>query len=294
MPKGDPFTALCRQAAERDSRVVADLHLHTTASDGDHTPSQLVHFGRNANLDVIAITDHDTCAGYAAALDTLRAFGVPRPEVVCGVEVSAEFEGAEVHILGLFVDPADPPLRAALEASCVARRERLRRFVRRLGEDGVRLDPGLVEAAERASVSLGRRHVAGLLARAGIARNRFDAFRRFLQPLTSAAPPTHLLPVARAIELIRGAKGLATLAHPGERFDEDAIRRLADAGLQGVEVRFPAANLSRTAELTAITGRLGLARTGGSDSHAAAERAVGSVGLSRNEWLALKSHPFGS
>lgn len=294
MPKGDPFTALCRQAADRDARVVADLHLHTTASDGDHTPSQLVHFGRNANLDVIAVTDHDTCAGYDAALDTLCTFGIPRPEVVCGVEVSAEFEGSEVHVLGLFVDPENPALRAALAASCAARRERFRRFVRRLGEDGVKLDPGLVEVVERTSVSLGRRHVAGLLLRAGFARNRFDAFRRFLQPLASAVPATHLIPVAKAVELIRGARGLAVLAHPGERFDEDAIRRLAEVGLQGVEVRFPAANLSRTADLGRIAERLGLARTGGSDSHAVADRAVGSVGLSRAEWGALKAHPSGS
>lgn len=294
MPKGDPFTALCRQMADHDTRVVADLHLHTTASDGDHTPSRVVHYGRNAKLDVIAVTDHDTCAGFDAAIDTLCTFGDARLEVVCGVEVSAEFEGAEVHVLGLFVDPENVELRSALEASCVARRERFRRFVRQLGEDGVALDPGLVEATERASVSLGRRHVAGLLVRAGVARNRFDAFQRFLQPLASAVPPMHLIPVARAIELIRGANGLAALAHPGERFDEDAFRRLADVGLQGIEVRFPAANLSRTAELTAIAGRLGLARTGGSDSHAVADRAVGSVGLTRSEWLALKSHPSGS
>lgn len=294
MPKGDPFTALCRLAAESDTRVVADLHLHTTASDGDHTPSQVVHYGRNANLDVIAVTDHDTWAGYDAALETLCTFGIPRPEVVCGVEVSAEFEGAEVHVLGLFVDPENVPLRDALAASCAARRERFRRFVRRLGEDGVTLDPGSVAATERASVSLGRRHVAGLLARAGVARNRFDAFQRFLQPLTSAVPPTHLIPVAKAVELIRGANGLAVLAHPGERFDEDAFRRLADVGLQGIECRFPAANLSRTSELIGIAGRLGLARTGGSDSHAVADRAVGSVGLTRTEWLELKGRASGS
>ena len=294
MPKGDPFTALCRQAADRDTRAVADLHLHTTASDGDHTASQVVHYGRNANLDAIAITDHDTCAGFDAALDTLRTFGTPRRRWCAGVEVSAEFEGAEVHVLGLFVDPEDAALRAALEASCAARRERFRRFVRRLGEDGVKLDPGLVEAVERASVSLGRRHVAGLLVRAGVARTRFEAFRRFLQPLASAVPPTHLIPAAKAVELIRGAKGVSALAHPGERFDGDAVRRFAEIGLQGIEVRFPAASLSRTAELNGIAGRLGLARTGGSDSHAAADRAVGSVGLSRAEWLALKSHPRGS
>lgn len=291
MPKGDPFTALCQLAAATDTRVVADLHLHTTASDGDHTPSQLVHLARNANLDAIAVTDHDTLAGYDAAV----ALGLPRPEIVPGVEVSAEFDGREVHVLGLFVNPANAELRAALEASCAARRERFRRFTRALADGGAALDAGLVEVTERASVSLGRRHLAGLLVQGGHARTRFDAFRRFLQPLAEAVPPTHLIPVARVFELIRGAGGLSALAHPGARWDEAAVTRLAELGLQGIETRFPAANLSRTAELTRIAGRLGLACTGGSDSHAAADRAVGSVGLARAEWLALKvRQPSGS
>ncbi len=294
MPKGDPFTALCQLAAATDTRVVADLHLHTTASDGDLTPSQLVHVARNANLDAIAVTDHDTVTGYDAALDALRTFGIPKPEIVPGVEVSAEFEGREVHVLGLFVDPSNAELSAALAASCAARRERFRRFVAALATGGAALDPGAVEGVERASVSLGRRHLAGLLVRAGHARTRFDAFQRFLQPLAAAVPATHLIPVARVVELLRGAGGLSALAHPGERFDEAALTRLAELGLTGIEVRFPAANLSRTAELVRIAGRLGLVCTGGTDLHAAGDRAIGSVGLARAEWVALKSRPFGS
>lgn len=294
MPKGDPFTALCRLAAATDTRVVADLHLHTTASDGDLTPSQLVHLARNAGLDTIAVTDHDTVAGYEAALDTHCTFGIARPEIVPGVEMSAEFEGKEVHILGLFVDLLNTELLASLAASCAARRERFRRFVALLAERGTVLDPGLVNAVEKGAVSLGRRHVAGLLVRSGVARNRFDAFQRFLQPLTSAAPPTHLVPMARAVELIRGAGGVSSLAHPGERFEEPVLKRLADLGLQGIEVKFPAANLSRTAELVRIATRWGLACTGGTDLHAAADRAIGSVGLSRAEWAALNKCRFGA
>lgn len=290
MPKGDPFTALCRLAAATDTRVVADLHLHTTASDGDATPSQLVHFARNARLDAIAVTDHDTLTGYDEAV----AVGVPSPRIVPGVEVSTEFDGREVHVLGLFVDPADADLRSALEASCAARRERFGRFVKVLAERGAAVSAGEVAATERASASLGRRHLAGLLVRAGHARTRFDAFRRWLQPLAEIVPPTHLIPLPLALALIHSAGGLSVLAHPGERWDEPALSRLASLGLRGVEVAFPTANLSRTAELTRIARRLGLACAGGSDSHAPAERAVGSVGLARGEWRALAAQPSGS
>jgi len=290
MPKGDPFTALCRLAAATDTRVVADLHLHTTASDGDLTPSQLVHFARNARLDAFAVTDHDTLAGYDEAV----ALGLPTPRIVPGVEVSTEYDGREAHVLGLFVDPANAPLRSALEASCAARRERFRRFVDVLAERGAAVNAGEVAVAERASVSLGRRHLAGLLVRAGHARTRFDAFRRFLQPLSETVPPTHLMPMTRALELIHSAGGLSVLAHPGERWDEAALSRLASLGLRGVEVKFPAANLSRIAELVRIAGQLGLACTGGSDSHAPAERTIGSVGLPRVEWLTLAGKASGS
>src|SRR6476660_7365413 len=98
MPRGDPFTALCRQAAELARRVVADLHLHTTASDGDFTPSQVVAFARQARLDAIAITDHDTLAGVGEAQEAAGGL-----RVIPGVELTAEWDGNEVHVLGLLV-----------------------------------------------------------------------------------------------------------------------------------------------------------------------------------------------
>lgn len=102
------------------------------------------------------------------------------------------------------------------------------------------------------------------------------------------------MPMARALELIQAAGGLSVLAHPGERWDEAALSRLASFGLRGVEVKFPAANLSRIAELARIAGRLGLVRTGGSDSHTPADRAIGSVGLTGGEWRSLAGKASGS
>ena len=115
MPRGDPFTQFCRQMASTDRTVVADLHLHSTASDGDYTPSHVVALASVGKLKAIALTDHDTCAGIAIARDAALQFPESRrPEIIAGVEVSSEFEGREVHILGLFVDPDHEPLKSAL------------------------------------------------------------------------------------------------------------------------------------------------------------------------------------
>lgn len=105
MPKGDPFTALCRQTAALSRRVAADLHLHTTASDGDFTPSQVVAFARAAKLEAIAVTDHDTFAGVGSALEAAAGSGLT---VIPGVEVTAEWDGNEVHVLGMFLRSPSP------------------------------------------------------------------------------------------------------------------------------------------------------------------------------------------
>ncbi|MEO2088974.1 MAG: PHP domain-containing protein, partial [Gemmataceae bacterium] len=146
MPRGDPFTALCRQSARLARPVVADLHLHTTASDGEFTPSQVVAFARRARLDAIAVTDHDTFAGVNAAIEA--ADGV---RVIPGVELTADWHGREVHVLGYFPgglprDSGQRGIESRLADLCHLRRERFRDFVRLIREAGHPLDDGLVAA----------------------------------------------------------------------------------------------------------------------------------------------------
>ncbi len=288
MPRGQPFTVLCQLAARLGQPRVADLHLHTTASDGDFTPSQVVAHARQAHLDAVAITDHDTVAGVAEAEVAARGTGLT---VIPGVEATAEFAGREFHVLGYFVRPGDPRLAEHLEAVCDRRRERFRAFLARMAEAGAVLPDGLAEADVRRSVSLGRRHLAGLLVRAGVVRSRFAAFRRFLDPAAASVPPLHRTPAAEVIRLIRGAGGVAALAHPPEETGEELLTGLRDVGLQAVEVAFPAASLGRSNRLRELAGRLGLAATGGSDCHgpeAAAGRGVGARGVTRDELAALR------
>ncbi len=280
MPRGQPFTTLCQLAARLSRPRVADLHVHTTASDGDYTPARAVAAAREARLAAVAVTDHDTLAGVAEAVEAARG----AVEVVSGVELSAEFAGREYHVLGYFVRPGDPRLAAHLVAACERRRERFRAFLAKLPLDG----PAGTEPV--GSASLGRRHLAGLLVRAGVARSRFDAFRRFLNPITSEVTAGHLTPVAEVIRLVHDAGGVCSLAHPPEDADESLLTSLRRFGLQAVEVAFPAATAGRTERLRGLAAKLGLAVTGGSDCHGPepAGRAVGARGVTRDELDALR------
>ena len=215
MPRGDPFTQFCQQITRTGRTIVADLHLHSTSSDGDYTPSHVVALAVVAKLNAIALTDHDTFAGLPAAREAVLQFPMARrPEIIAGVEVSAEFEGREVHILGLFVDPENSPLKEALGRIAESRLIRFRAFIDHFHRNGTTLDEGRIDAVLTGTACPGRRHIAGLLVDSGFARSRFDAFNRFLNPAGSAVPPKGLLPAGEAIERIHRAGGIASLAHP--------------------------------------------------------------------------------
>lgn len=286
MPRGQPFTALCRLAARLSEPRAADLHVHTTASDGDYTPSQVVALARQSRLKAVAIADHDTLAGVGPAVEAAGG----GPEVIPGVELSAEFGGREVHILGYFARPDDRRLTEHLETVCDRRRERFRTFVARLGAAGVVFPKGLAELEAGRSTSLGRRHLAGLLVRTGAARNHHAAFQRYLLPISPEVPADHLTPAAEVIRLVRAAGGVCSLAHPPEGDEEALVTGLHSLGLLAIEAVFPAASATRTERLRGLARKLGLAVTGGSDCHGpgVAGRAVGARGVTRDELDALR------
>src|SRR5262245_43336021 len=153
MPRKDPFTAMCRHAAGLASPRWADLHTHTTASDGDLTPSQLVAFAKRAKVLALAVTDHDTTAGLAEAVTAAAG----ELELVLGVELSASFRGREVHLIGYHFDPADVAMNATLSRICTRRRERFRDYLAKLDRP---IPEHLIAGVEAVSASPGRRHVA--------------------------------------------------------------------------------------------------------------------------------------
>jgi predicted metal-dependent phosphoesterase TrpH len=266
----------------------ADLHVHTTASDGEFTPAQVVALARQAGLAAVAVTDHDTLA----AVEEARAATGEHVEVVPGVEITAAFADREVHLLGYFVRTDHAELNTALGRLCERRRDRFRDFVAKLADRGIHLPDDRVRLTEESAVSLGRRHVAGLIEACGFARNRTEAFHKFLWSVGGRVLPKLLVPADEAIHLVRAAGGVAALAHPPPDFAEEHFRTLAGFGLAGVEAVYPWGRNSPAARLRELAGRLGLAVTGGSDCHGPlpAHRRIGSHGITADELDVLREH----
>jgi hypothetical protein len=286
MPRGDPFTALCQLAAGLSRTIIADLHLHTTASDGDYTPSQVMAFARQAKLEAIAITDHDTFAGIDEAVEMA---GTDGPRVIPGIELTAEWNGHEVHLLGYLRGGCSLFSASRLNEIVHRRRERFRDFIQKIRDAGYPLDEGLVAAVESTSASLGRRHVANLLVRTGISGTYREAWQRFVGPFSAQVLPKLRLPFSEAVRLIHDANGVSSLAHPSSELCESDLHTMKAAGLVAVEGKFPAAGVERTVTLIGWAKSVGLAVTGGSDYHGGENptRKVGSYGLMRGEWQRL-------
>lgn len=284
MPAGSPFTRLCQSLPRPRSLGRADLHLHTTHSDGLYHPEQVVDLARRAGLAAIAVTDHDTLTGIAPA----RAAARHSLEVIAGVEITCDFQGRELHLLGYFVDPDDGPLVEALADIALSRSERFQIMLDRLAARGVDVR-AQAETMVRGS-ALGRRHLAELLVQQGHAATVRQAFQRYLQDRGTVQVAKRRLPVERAIGLVRAAGGVAAWAHPPY---DDAVAHLATLrglGLGGVEIYFPSCRPGHVRRFKEMAGRLGLAVTGGSDCHGPEplRRAVGSFSVSADELAVLR------
>ena len=242
----------------------ADLHVHTTHSDGACSPCEVVVAAANVGLKALAITDHDTLSALAVARPEAARLGV---ELIAGVELTAEYEGREVHILGHFVRDDDPSLVAATSSLRRARAERIRALVDRLEGLGLSVD---LEALGRAfpRATLGRKHLADWLARTRQVGSPRDAFARYLGDGGPAEVPKPRLAWTEAIALIRGAGGVAGLAHPPYNLREATLRLLADAGLGAIEVAGPAVNPRCGKRWRAWAASMGLVPIAGSDFHA--------------------------
>jgi len=284
--KRSHFTTVAGRLAKLDRPRRADLHLHTTASDGDYTPEEVVSLARQANLPAIAITDHDTLSDVQVA----QARAGSGLEVVPGVEISADYNGREVHLLGYFIRLDHEELNARLAAVRVARRDRFHSFVTRLAENGTRLPADEVRPVAECSSSLGRRHLARLLVQSGFAQSRHEAFHRLLRPLAESVVPKWLIPIREAIRLVRAAGGVASLAHPPRELTVDDFHTLADAGLGALEAEYPWARRSRGRGLRECARQLKLAITGGSDCHGLdpSHRRIGSYGITVEELTTLR------
>jgi len=252
-----------------------DLHLHTNASDGQHTPTELIDIVRQHHLDVIAITDHDTTAGIAEALSAADS----HPRVIPGIELSAEDEQGDVHVLGYFIDPANAAFQARLDHFRTERLERGQRIVQKLVDLNMPITWDRV-AAIAGDASIGRPHIARALVEAGYVESVHDAFDRYLYNGGPAYVARYRLSPEEAIQFIHAASGVAVLAHPGLLSDYGAmVQRLVPAGLDGVEVYHPENNQTVRLNLAGLAQQYDLVITGGSDFHGSAIKANARPGM---------------
>jgi 3',5'-nucleoside bisphosphate phosphatase len=244
----------------------SDLHTHTTASDGTLTPAELVRRALEGGLEVLAVTDHDTVAGVAPAIEAAAGTGL---RVLPGVELSALYSGGGLHLLGYGFDPAAGGMDVRLRALTMGREERARAILRLLAEVGAPLSWDRVAVLARGAV--GRPHIARALVAAGYARDVSDAFARFIGEGRPAYLPSGRLSVAEAISLVREAGGEVALAHPllpARPLDlARLLPELRDAGLTGIEVYHSEHDAATTARLRRLADSQGLWWTGGSDFH---------------------------
>lgn len=253
--------------------VRIDLHAHSNVSDGTDTPAELVAVAADAGVDVLAITDHDTTAGWQAAAVALPV-GM---RLVRGAELSCSApDGAghtvTVHLLAYLFDPDSPALAAEQARLRAQRRSRLRAMAEQMAADGFPIDPdGLMDSLPPDSPA-GRPHLARALITAGVVSTVDEAFAKFLRTGGAYHKSRVDTPVERAIEMIGTAGGITVLAHPfarhrGPTVSADVIADLARLGLGGVEVDHPDQDDPTRAELRAIAADLDLIRTGSSDYH---------------------------
>jgi predicted metal-dependent phosphoesterase TrpH len=253
--------------------VRIDLHTHSSVSDGTDTPAELVANAAASGLDVMALTDHDTTKGWAAATEALPAglTLVRGAELSC---ISPDGRGGTctVHVLAYLFDPDSAPIVAEQHRLRGERRHRLRRMAIQMRADGLPIDPDEVMDGLPVGSSAGRPHLAMALQRAGLVTSVGEAFDRYLNNGGRYYLPKADTPVRDAIEMINEAGGVTVLAHAfaqtrGRIVTEDVIRDLAAAGLAGIEVDHPDHDAAARVRLRALATELGLPTTGSSDYH---------------------------
>ncbi len=268
----------------------ADLHVHSSASDGTEPPAEVMRRAAAAGLDVVALTDHDTVAGHAEAREALEGSLILLP----GMELSCRLDGRSMHLLAYLFDPDHPELAAELVRIRDDRVLRARAMVDRLTELGVDISWDQVAAIAGPAV-VGRPHIARAMAASGAIASPREAFTRdWIADGGRAYVSRYALDPLRAIGLARAAGGVAVVAHPRAGRDtlvsDEQIAGLAAAGLAGLEVFHPDQSGTERARLLALAHDLDLVATGGSDDHGGlTDHRLGSETTGADAYQALLS-----
>jgi 3',5'-nucleoside bisphosphate phosphatase len=265
----------------------ADLHVHTTHSDGVCSPCEVVVAAARVGLGALAITDHDTVSAVAVARPEAAWWGI---ELVPGVELTCEYDGRELHILGHFIREDDADLLEAMAVLRSGRSERLRKMIVQLEALGFSIQEEALRRAFPRAVP-GRRHVAEFLVGTRQVPSLREAFLHYLGDGCPACVDKPRLDAGRAIALIESAGGVAALAHPRVDLREQTLRALVELGLRAIELDGPGFSRNLSRRMQARANGLGLIGIAGSDFHAPDRpgRWVGAITTARDQLEALRA-----
>jgi len=250
-----------------------DLHIHSIASDGRKTPSEVVSLAASRGVRLIALTDHDTTHGWAEARAKGDALSV---RVIAGVEINTDSPMGEVHLLGYFANPDHAELQTALNELHEKRIARAKAIIEKLNLEGAPITLEQVQAGNAQTV-VTRAHIAQALHEGGWVSSKSAAFELYIGRGRPAFVPRYAFDPKQAIDLIRSAGGVVSLAHPIRSGSVDYIPALVEMGLQALEVYYYDHSSDDMARLKALADKYRLLRTGGSDFHD--ERGDGGRGL---------------
>ena len=244
--------------------VKADLHTHTTVSDGKYSPTQLVDLALQRSITTLAITDHDSCDGYFEALQHARQKG--GINIIVGAEISTNYHGKETHMLAYLFDPQNSELVGLLSRQKGARIRRASQIIEKLNAEG--LDISLEEVTEYAGNGLiGRPHFAKILQKKGLVSSHNEAFIKYLGDGGSAFSTLDNCDIQDAIKTVHSAGGVAILAHPGKYTTDEKLEELREMGIDGVEYIHPSHDFSLQKKYQQWARSHNLICTGGSDFH---------------------------
>lgn len=256
-----------------------DLHVHSTASDGSYTPSELVQYAIHKNLSAFALTDHDTTAGIDEALTEARRLnteaGRQLISVIPGIELSAEHNGKDIHILGLNIDYQDKTFNSQVEVYRKSREERNNKMIGLLQKNGFPFTAEMVYERFGDAV-ITRAHYAILMVEGGYVADKNEAFEKYLNPGCPCYIPRTKVTVIDAVKMIMAANGKPVLAHPLlyklRDTDLDALVSLLKSnGLQGIEAIYSSNHGTDEADMKALAKKYDLFITGGTDFHGLAK-----------------------
>lgn len=248
---------------EQNLNRTADLHIHSVYSDSDATIEDIFREAKERKISCLALTDHDTVEGVLTAGEFSRIYDV---ELIPGIELSAQKDNNEVHILGYYLDLNSSFLKETLSEICLLRRDRFSLMVDKLKKQGVLINKEeiLEEVAQMVPTRL---HLALHLVKKNFTPNLVEAFKRYLSPGKPAYIANFKFSVKEAIAFIQKVGGVSVLAHPHLFPDKSWIEEFVKDGVYGIEVMYPRFSPQKTEYYSKLADKYKLLKTGGSDAH---------------------------